>query len=260
MSRREPPNQAQPVVQRLRLRYTKDGRMRFASHRDFQRALERAVRRCGLPIAYSGGFSPHPRIAYANAAPTGAASHAEYLELGMREPVDPVAVRGLLSAALPAGFAIADCVLAESGSLADRLEASQWRLDLDGVSAADAGAALSRLEVLPDVVVHRVAKSGVKQIDVSAAVLHGQVADVASPRDGRPCAILHVVVRHTTPAVRPEDVLSALVERADLPAPAAVVYTRMAQGPLRGDPPAVADPLSEDRRDVAGPPPEVPGP
>src|SRR5699024_8182054 len=68
-----------PAVQKLRVRYAKRGRMRFTSTRDFQRALERAVRKAVLPMAYSGGFHPHPKTSYANAAPTGAASEAEYV-------------------------------------------------------------------------------------------------------------------------------------------------------------------------------------
>ena len=65
--------------------------MRFASHRDIARAVERGVRMAGLPVAYSAGFSPHPKISYLGGAPTGAASEAEYLEIaltGNREPAD----------------------------------------------------------------------------------------------------------------------------------------------------------------------------
>ena len=60
-----------PAVQRLRVHYTKRGRLRFSSHRDFQRAFERALRRAAVPMAYSAGFSPHPKVSYAGAAPTG---------------------------------------------------------------------------------------------------------------------------------------------------------------------------------------------
>jgi len=63
-------------VQRIRLRYTKRGRLRFTSHRDFQRAFERALRRAEVPMAYSAGFTPHPKVSYANAAPTGTGSEA----------------------------------------------------------------------------------------------------------------------------------------------------------------------------------------
>ena len=57
----QPPQQA-PPVQRLRIRYAKRGRLRFTSHRDFSRAFERAVFRARVPMAYSSGFNPHPRI------------------------------------------------------------------------------------------------------------------------------------------------------------------------------------------------------
>ena len=99
-------------MQKLRIRYAKRGRLRFTSHRDFGRAFERAIRRAGLPIAYSSGFSPHPRISYANASPTGAASEAEYLEIGLVEVCDPAEVRRRLDEALPDGLDIVDVVVA----------------------------------------------------------------------------------------------------------------------------------------------------
>src|SRR4029077_20131205 len=74
-----------PVVQRVRIRYAKRGRLRFTSLRDFARAFERALRRARVPMAYSGGFTPHPKISYIGAAPTGVASEAEYLEIGLAQ-------------------------------------------------------------------------------------------------------------------------------------------------------------------------------
>ena len=75
MARNLPPDRdVAPTVQKLRIHYAKRGRLRFSSHRDFQRALERALRRAEIPMAYSAGFSPHPKVSYANAAPTGVVS------------------------------------------------------------------------------------------------------------------------------------------------------------------------------------------
>jgi len=82
-----------PAVQKLRLRYAKRGRLRFSSHRDFQRALERALRRSAVPMAYSAGFTPHPKVSYMGAAPTGTASEAEYLEIALAEAPDASEVR-----------------------------------------------------------------------------------------------------------------------------------------------------------------------
>src|SRR5499433_4508993 len=90
-----------PTVQRLTIRYAKRGRMRFASHRDVARAMERGVRKAGIPVAYSAGFSPHPRISYSGGAPTGSASEAEFLEISLTAEVDPGTVAGRLDAALP---------------------------------------------------------------------------------------------------------------------------------------------------------------
>src|SRR5262249_50693624 len=89
------------VTCHLVVRYAKRGRMRFASHRDIARAVERGVRRAGLPIAYSAGFTSHPKISYAGAAPTGAASEAEYLELSLTRACAGSEVRERLDAALP---------------------------------------------------------------------------------------------------------------------------------------------------------------
>src|SRR3954471_21242636 len=124
---REQPKQAPPPVQRLRARYAKRGRLRFTSHRDFSRAFERAVFRARLPMAYSSGFNPHPRISYAGAAPTGAAREAEHLELALAEVVDPAAVHAALDEALPDGLDVAEVVESTGGGFADLMQASLWR-------------------------------------------------------------------------------------------------------------------------------------
>ncbi|MGH3295157.1 MAG: TIGR03936 family radical SAM-associated protein, partial [Trebonia sp.] len=94
-------NGGEPVTtQHLLVRYAKRGKMRFASHLDVARAFERSVRRAGLPIAYSAGFTPHPKISYAGGVPTGVASEAEYLSLTLTTRAEADAVRGRLNAAL----------------------------------------------------------------------------------------------------------------------------------------------------------------
>ena len=141
---RAQPEQQAPPVQRLRIRYAKRGRLRFTSHRDFSRAFERAIFRARVPMAYSSGFNPHPRISYAGAAPTGSASEAEYLEIGLAETQDPAAVRAALEEALPDGLDVVEVVEAAGGSLADLLEASHWLVDLESAPQAAAAATARR--------------------------------------------------------------------------------------------------------------------
>lgn len=253
---RKPEGPPPPLaVQRLRVHYAKRGRLRFASHRDFARAFERAVRRAGVPIAFSAGFSPHPKVSYANAAPTGVASEAEYLEIGVVERCDPERVRAALDASLPPGLDILEVVEAGPGSLADRLEASRWRVVLPGLSAAVVGDAVAALLDRDQVMVERLTKNGVRSFDARSAVLAAEVAEgdaagspgLAATLGAGPCAILHMVVRHATPAVRPDDVLEALHRVADLAPPVPVQVTRLAQGPHDEVTGEIDDPLAPDR-------------
>ncbi|GAB2460776.1 TIGR03936 family radical SAM-associated protein [Nocardioides hungaricus] len=230
---RDQPEQQAPPVQRLRIRYAKRGRLRFTSHRDFSRAFERAIFRARVPMAYSSGFNPHPRISYAGAAPTGAASEAEYLEIGLAEVVDTTVVRTLLEEALPDGLDVLEVVESPGGSLADRLEASRWRLDLD--APADAvTAAVAAFLATGAVPVQRMTKKGLREFDCRAAVVSLRV--LAGAR-------LELVLRHQEPAVRPDDVLSGLASVGGLEIAGAPLLTRLAQGPLDTVTGEVGDPL-----------------
>jgi radical SAM-linked protein len=246
---RDQPAQQPPPVQRLRIRYAKRGRLRFTSHRDFSRAFERAVRRAGLPVAFSSGFSPHPRISYANASPTGAASEAEYLEIALVQERDPAQVRTALDAALPPGLDIVDVVVAAGSTLADRLEAGVWEVLLPGVPVDTAQAAVDEFLAREAVEVERMTKRGLRAFDCRGAVVRLEVrgAPASHEADGSPCAILEVVVRHGQPSVRPDDILAGLHEVAGLVAPKPPRQTRIAQGPLDPQTGVVGDPLDPDR-------------
>lgn len=231
-----------PAVMKLRIRYAKRGRLRFSSTRDFQRALERALRRAGVPMAFSAGFHPHPKVSYANAAPTGTASEAEYFEISVTERVDTESLRAALDEALPEGLDVLEVVEAAPGSLADRLQASDWVIEFRGVGVQEVRAAADELLSRERVEVSRTFKTGPRTFDVRSAVVSLDV----SPSEQPDCAILRVVVRHTTPAVRPDDVLTALRAVAELTPPTPPLVTRLAQGPLHSATAGVADPLAAD--------------
>ncbi|MCP2260134.1 radical SAM-linked protein [Streptoalloteichus tenebrarius] len=234
------------------------------------RTFERALRRAGVPMAYSQGFSPHPKVSWVGAAPTGVASEAEYVEIQVVREIDPEALRRELDRSLPPGLDVLEAVTARAagGSLADRIEASLWRIELPGVAPEDLAEATRRLLAAERVEVERLTKDGRRTLDARAAVVSAEVvagdepvtdgdqlpaeptAQVADwPEWARPCGILVAVVRQTTPAVRPDDVLSALRVVADLVPPVPAKATRMAQGRLddSGVPGTLVDPLAADR-------------
>jgi radical SAM-linked protein len=284
-------------VQRLRVRYAKRGRLRFTSHRDVARTFERALRRAGVPMAHSQGFSPHPKVSWVGAAPTGVASEAEYMEIQVVERVDPQALGRALGAALPSGLDVIEVVQAGPGSLAERIDASTWSIEVPGVRPEVLRAAVDGLLSATRLDVERLTKDGLRTVDARAAIVTAEVlfpaeaasvtAEVLFPaeapsgpaevflptaaeadrddvdafrNDGavitpqsadwrvlsEPCGILMMVVRQTTPAVRPDDVLSALRIVAALVPPVPAKATRMAQGRL-DECGRLADPFAPDR-------------
>lgn len=218
------------------MRYAKRGRLRFSSTRDFQRALERAVRRAGVPMAFSAGFHPHPRISYANAAPTGAASEAEYFQLQLTQQCDLDALRAALDESLPQDMAVLRVVEAAPGALADLLQASVWQLDFEGVTLETITDAVATFMDRAELLVTRMTKSGAREFDVRQAVLASDVVLVrAGDADGRDLVRWTMTIQHTTPAVRPIDVMTGLTELTGLQVPRSPLMTRLAQGVLEAD-------------------------
>jgi radical SAM-linked protein len=215
-------------VQRVRLRYAKRGRARFASHRDFSRAFERALRRAKVPMAFSSGFSPHPRISYLNAAPTGAASEAEYVEIALAQRIDPESLMQGLKRALPDGFAL---LAAHESDGEIQMSASRWQCrvpDADPVKLREAAKALwEQVET----VVRREEKN--RDVNVRPAILK---LDVSA--DG----LIDLISVVDSPLVRPDDVMKALAiwypELRELP-PA--VFIRLSQGSFDGT--GIVDPF-----------------
>jgi len=226
-----------PAVQHMLVRYAKRGKMRFASHLDVARAFERGVRRAGLPIAYSAGFTPHPKISYAGGAPTGVASEAEYLSLTLTSRTEADDARERLNAALPDGIDVI-AVTEDSGGLpASRLTASEWQIALPGLPADNVVPVVAKFLALTEAPVERLTSKGVRRMDARAAVVSLDVlddpgADSSLPGGRLPGSALRMVVRHTVPSVRPDDVLNALRDVSDVFPAGQPLTTRLAQGSL----------------------------
>jgi len=169
---RPPGESIVPVtIQHLLVRYAKRGKMRFASHLDVARAFERGVRRSGLPIAYSTGFTPHPKISYAGGAPTGVASEAEYLSLTLTSRTEADDARERLNAALPDGIDVI-AVTEDSGGLpASRLTASEWQVALPGLSPDNVVPVVRKFLALTEAPVERLTSKGLRRMDARAAVV-----------------------------------------------------------------------------------------
>lgn len=156
---------------KLRVRFQKLGKVRWISHRDIARCVERAVRRARLPVAYSEGFSPRPRISFGLALPTGAESLAEYLDIDFAaNDVDFDSVGSALSAGLPVGIDVTATAVLPVGtdSLQEAVVASRWEIGVFGEPMPDDwfADAAARLVAASELVVTRERKGTVVSDDI----------------------------------------------------------------------------------------------
>jgi len=170
---------------RLRIRFAKLGKIRWTSHRDTARMWERAFRRVNLPLAYSNGFSPRPRVSFGLALSTGYESVAEYLDIeladslpdGTGPALDLDALTAGLSAALPEGIDVLAIAPAEDRtfSLQEEVTVCTWRLAVTsadpGIATPDVEARLSQLLAADSVVITRTRKGREVTEDIRPAVL-----------------------------------------------------------------------------------------
>jgi radical SAM-linked protein len=132
--------------QRLWLTYAVEGDLRWLGHLDLFRAWERALRRAGLPLLYSQGFNPRPRMAIALPLPVGVTSEGELLDLLLIRPMSPMEVIHGLRPQLPAGLTLRGLEEVELGapSLQSQLQAAEYVVRL----GEDPGDLTQRVEAL----------------------------------------------------------------------------------------------------------------
>ena len=126
----------------VRIAFTKQGKVRFISHRDVARAFERAFRIETLPLSFTQGFSPRPKVSFGLALSVGHESEAEYLDLELATPIPLESLPGRLTRALPEGIeVVAVQALADRApALQEAVAAVEWEIELFAVDpAVDAG-------------------------------------------------------------------------------------------------------------------------
>jgi radical SAM-linked protein len=186
---------------KVRFRFSKQGRVRWTSHRDVARMWERAFRRVALPLAYSQGFSPRPRVSFGLALPTGAESVAEYLDVEVAEGagVDLDVLPERLGAALPVGVDVTAAAPVEpgAGSLQEVVTSCDWVVETAGLSPGRLAAAVESAMAAPSLVITRERKGQRSEQDVRPGILACEVdgtslvAELAAqPRALRPSELL----------------------------------------------------------------------
>ena len=194
-----------------RLHYTKHGKVRFLGHRDVARNLERAFRITRLPLAFSEGFNPHPKISFGLALTTGFESDAEYLDVEFTAAVDLLALPAELTDALPDGLdVVAAAWLDERApALQEAVTSVVWRLhvvDADDLPA-DARAVSRAVEIAlaaPRIECTKVRKGRTQTDDIRPCIRRIAIVDTTSGRG--PLLELELTSR----GVKPAEVMAAI--------------------------------------------------
>jgi radical SAM-linked protein len=197
----------------LRIRFSKLGKVRWTSHRDTARMWERALRRVGLPVAYSQGFSPHPKVSFGLALSTGYESLAEYLDVdvSVTSPLDLDQLSTSLSAALPEGVDVVTLAAVEDRlpSLQEAVTACTWRFAVAASDSADGApdisAHLDQMLASESLVIARSRKGRMVHEDIRPAIL--AVRPLGATADG---AGLECDLASQPRSLRPTEFVAAL--------------------------------------------------
>lgn len=168
----------------VRLRFTKRGKVRFISHRDVARSFDRAIRIGRLPVAFTEGFSPRPKMSFGLALPVGAESDAEYLDMAFAEIVDLAVVAAALSAALPEGMEVtgATTLVERAPALQESVTSAEYAVGVvdaawNPVALPELEDAVARFLARDTVPVVRVRKGKEREADLRPGVLGLGVRD-----------------------------------------------------------------------------------
>jgi radical SAM family uncharacterized protein/radical SAM-linked protein len=232
----EPPTAAAPVVQRVRVRYRKIGPARFIGTRELGTIFARAVRRARLPVGFSNGHHPLPRIGFGPALPVGVSSDDELVDLELTAPCAPADVLSVLARELPDGLLplAADEIARSAPSIDQSTTGNLYDVDvaeLDEPPTPDAvAAAVERFHASDRLLVRKHTKGGERLVD-------GRPLVVSLAQTG-PATLALELAAGPAGTLKPNMVVAALL---DLPADAAPLLrihkrtTRFASDPAARD-------------------------
>jgi len=189
---------------RYRARFEKSGRLRFLGHLDLVRMLLRALRRARVPLVYSQGFNPRPKVSFGPALSVGLTSEAEYMDFEAWERIDPEELRRRVQAMLPSGLNFVTIRSLHRGApkLGDTIRAARYRVNR--VDPADLERGVKRWKSSVPITVERLGKNGkVKTFDLSRELETVETIDESALR-------FTLAIHHDGASVRPGEALRGL--------------------------------------------------
>ena len=215
-------------MEKIRIALQKGEATKYVGHLDFGRAVERALRRAKLPVAYSIGFNPHMKLSFGPALGVGIASESEYIDVEMTELVDISMFSLALSEKLPPGLALVEArQVSSQASLAAELNLAMYQARVAAVieplEVETAKAAVSQLQQAESATYVRRSPKGVKTMDLKTFL----VGELQTEVEADAFSVKFWLRMTANGAVKPQEVIRALVEQFGFPA-GDTAYCRLA--------------------------------
>jgi radical SAM-linked protein len=204
---------------KLRIRHTKLGKVRFTSHRDSATHWERALRKSGVQVAFSNGFTPRPKMSFGLGLPTGAESLAEYVDIDLVDEVDDLdKLATTFTDALPVGYEVTRIVHRPAGlSLQESVVACSWQLHVGEVDAPAVSSAVAAFVAAEHVemVRERKGKSYTDNVRASVEGLTVASAHGGDVHDGHGAVVVEAMLSTVGRGLRPTELVAALFPGSD---------------------------------------------
>lgn len=202
---------------RYRLKFSKDGPARYSSHLDMVRFFDRSTRRAGLPVAFSEGFNPHPKFSFAAPLPVGVGGLEEYMDMDLKEYMEPAEIAHRLDPNLPEGYKILSVkqVPDHAPALMAQLARAAYRATATlptGYSEVELNTAIDHLMKLEEITVIREAKGKRKEVNIRPGIF-----SLTGGVKGHILEVTMELLIGSTGNVRPEEVLSRLSGAGGVP-------------------------------------------
>lgn len=202
------------MLMRVVLEYTIGHRVRFISHLDFMRAIQRTIRRAGIPVAYSEGFNPHPRLSFGLPLPVGVTSSAEYMDIILEKPMDTEELKLKLNNHLPKGITVSAAaeISPSAPSLMSLINWADYRITLD-IPLPGLGSGLQMFMEQAEIPYDKPGKRGIRRLN-----LRNSVYSIETGSDAMKEILLSMKVG-ISDSVKPEIIAYRLLEFAGVENP-----------------------------------------
>jgi len=199
------------------IRYEKGGQARFVGHLDTMKNFERVFRRANLPIAFSQGFNPHPKLSFASPLAVGVTGAAEFADFHLTEEMEPETVKEAIVNVMLPGFKVLGIKKMEDSipalMSAVRLGSYIIEIPLEKEWAENLiNEEIDKLLTREDIIVERVTKKGLKKKDIKKGI-----QQLAGRVEGNEIILEALLDLGSVNNIRPEEIVKALKEYTNIP-------------------------------------------